>query len=145
MIDVLYMEDDRALVVAVRRLLGPAWQLDCAPSLATGIAMMEKYIYDVVLLDLGLLDSDGPETYHSVRDAGYEGPVVVLTGREDAREAAMLLLEGAHDVLRKDGLGNLATVLARAVRQGRLRGPSTTTLESVGAINWAGFMLADKK
>ena len=145
MIDVLYIEDDRTLVVAVRRLLGAAWQLDCAPTLAAGVAMMEKYIYDVLLLDLGLPDSDGSGTYQAIRDAGYEGPVVVLTGHVDAEKATMLLLEGAHDVLRKDGLSKLPATLARAVRQGKLRNPSTSTLEQVSAINWTGFMLTDKK
>ena len=145
MIDVLYIEDDRSLVVAVRRLLGRAWQLDSAPSLETGVAMLGEYIYDVVLLALGLPDSAGAATYQALRESGYEGPVVVLTGHVDSKEATMLLLDGAHDVLRKDGLAGLPKALARAVRQGRLRRPSRRTLDAVDKVDWAGFMLSEHK
>lgn len=70
---------------------------------------------DLVLLDLGLPDSEGLETIDRVT-AGADGiPVIVLTGQADDPELAVnALRRGAHDYLVKGRSG--ASELARAIR-----------------------------
>lgn len=69
---------------------------------------------DVVLLDLGLPDSQGLDTLVRLREGVADVPIVVLTGLDDEELAGRALQHGAQDYVVKgriDGAG-----LARAVR-----------------------------
>ncbi len=70
---------------------------------------------DLVLLDLGLPDSQGLETVDRVTAGANGVPVIVLTGQSDDPELAVSALRrGAHDYLVKGRTG--ASELARAIR-----------------------------
>src|SRR5262249_45467525 len=69
---------------------------------------------DVVLLDLGLPDSDGLDTFLELRRHAPALPVVVLTGLADETLGARAVQEGAQDYLVKGQVEG--RVLARAVR-----------------------------
>jgi PAS domain S-box-containing protein/putative nucleotidyltransferase with HDIG domain len=69
---------------------------------------------DVILLDLGLPDSQGPETFHQVRPLVQGIPIVVLSGLDDRELALNLVREGAQDYLVK-GLVN-GELLLRTMR-----------------------------
>lgn len=56
---------------------------------------------DVVLLDLGLPDSQGIDTFRRVQEAGPRLPVVVLTASASDELALRTLREGAQDHLVK--------------------------------------------
>ncbi len=60
--------------------------------------------YDIVLLDLSLLDSHGIETYQHLRAAAPRIAVVVLSGNNDEELALELVQSGAQDYLPKDSL-----------------------------------------
>ena len=52
--------------------------------------------FDVVLLDLGLPDSQGLDTLRTLRQANPQMAIVVMTGRDDEELALKALQEGAR-------------------------------------------------
>jgi signal transduction histidine kinase len=113
---VLLVEDDadqRELTeIALRQTM--ACELRQAERLSEALECLEQAEYDVVLLDLGLPDSDGLETIAAVRKATEVTPIVVLTGLNDEQTALQSLNDGAQDYLPK----NLSSpdALARTIR-----------------------------
>ncbi|MBT3660827.1 MAG: response regulator [Rhodospirillaceae bacterium] len=57
--------------------------------------------YDVILLDLGLPDSDGLELLKSWRDRGDETPVLIVTARDGVDDRVVGLNLGGDDYLVK--------------------------------------------
>jgi PAS domain S-box-containing protein/diguanylate cyclase (GGDEF)-like protein len=66
-----------------------------------GVNRQSKIPFDVLLLDLGLPDSTGMDTFLRVYDKKPEIPTVVLTGLNDETLAAQLVNSGAQDYLVK--------------------------------------------
>ncbi len=56
---------------------------------------------DAVLLDQVMPDWSGPETYARLREAGYDGTVIMLSPRPDSAELRKLLADGVHCLLPK--------------------------------------------
>ncbi len=65
-------------------------------------ALRRRKSADVVLLDLGLPDTNGLDGVMRLVSEAPEMPVVVLTGREDADLGLRAVREGAQDFLLKD-------------------------------------------
>jgi len=91
-----------------------AFELEMATSLAEARTRLNSGKYDVILLDLGLPDSDGIETYERIAEAAPELPVVVLSGTGDSALAFQTVERGAQDYLAK-GIVD-ADLLARSIR-----------------------------
>jgi len=68
---------------------------------------------DVMLLDLGLPDSQGLETFTRLRDAAPGIAIIVLTGNSDVELAVRAVKEGAQDFLVKDRVN--ADLLTRSI------------------------------
>jgi len=62
---------------------------------------LARHAVDVVLLDLGLPDSQGLDAIRRIRAAAPEVPLIVLTGTDDDVLAATSLPQGAQDYLVK--------------------------------------------
>ena len=89
-------------------------ELDQVERLKTGLEHLARAKPDVILLDLGLPDSQGLETFARVFAQAPEVPIVVLTGLNDAEQAVEAVTAGAQDYLVKgDVSGGL---LVRAIR-----------------------------
>jgi DNA-binding NarL/FixJ family response regulator len=73
-----------------------------ARTLAGGLAELAEGDCDVILLDLGLPDVNGLDSYRSVAHAQPEAPVVVVTGFDDERTAREAVRLGVQDYLLKD-------------------------------------------
>jgi signal transduction histidine kinase/DNA-binding NarL/FixJ family response regulator len=123
---VLLIEDNLGDARYIRELLAEAgpgvFDVEYADSLRSGLARLAAHGVDVVLIDLGLPDSTGIETFRSVYTAAREIPVVVLSGLEDEVLALEAVHEGAQDYLTKgqaDGV-LLPRVLRYAIERGRL-------------------------
>lgn len=100
--------------------------------LSSGLARLTEKGADLVLLDLGLPDSEGIDTLRRLRAAVPTVPIIVLTGLNDESVAINAVRDGAQDYLVKDGLDCQA--LIRAIRYARERHRLTTALQ-----NWALF------
>jgi len=102
---VLQIDDDDIDVMLVKRTLAKytkptKFVLESAASLADGLNLLKTKPYDVLLLDLGLPDSNGIET---VKNAGKVTniPIVVLTGLENEETGLEAIKNGASDYLVK--------------------------------------------
>jgi diguanylate cyclase (GGDEF)-like protein len=94
--------------------LDPAFQLVVADRLATGLARLVEGGIDVVLLDLSLPDSQGPDTFIKVQAQMPDMAVVVLTGLDDEALALQAMQAGAQDYLVKGQIDR--NLLGRAIR-----------------------------
>jgi len=105
-IRVLQIDDDEIDVRLVKRALGkctkPAkFVVESAPCLAEGLNLLKTRHYDILLLDLGLPDSNGIETVQSVCKVNSNVPIVVLTGLENEETGLEAIKSGASDYLVK--------------------------------------------
>ncbi|MFI7211487.1 response regulator transcription factor [Micromonospora maritima] len=77
---------------------------------------------DLVLLDLGLPDRDGIEVCRSLRAAGSEAGIIILTARGEERDRIVGLRSGADDYLVKPfSLAELAARIEAVMRRARPR------------------------
>ena len=117
-IRVLLVEDNPGDARLVGEILQEApeapFHLECADRLATAIARLECERVDVLLLDLGLPDSQGLATFRDIHAVQPAVPVVVLSGAADERLAMEAVQAGAQDYLVKGAESR--QVLTRALR-----------------------------
>jgi len=146
---VLLIEDNRAQAQFIREVLRDVkeaqFHIEHKGLLAAGLKRIAQGGIDIVLLDLGLPDSDGLSTLSSVRGRAPDVPVVVLTGMDDGEMALTAVREGAQDYVVKgqeDGAGlarSMLYAIARAQLQAKVRTMSLTD-ELTGLNNRRGFM-----
>lgn len=70
--------------------------------------------FDMVLLDLGLPDSQGLDTYHAIHKTAPDTPIIMLTGTDDEQVGIEAIRCGAGDFLFK-GENSFNDVLVRTV------------------------------
>ena len=98
----LVIEDNRRLAALIGKGCEKAgFAVDACHDLDTARAALGTARYDVAVLDLGLPDGDGLDLLSSVRKAGNELPVLVLTARDTVGARVEGLNAGADDYLLK--------------------------------------------
>jgi len=121
-ISILLVEDnpgDRRLIQemlaeASTDELGVIFDLKHVDRLQAGMEYLGQSKVEVVLLDLGLPDSQGLETLRRLHAQASEMPIVVLTGLNDEMVGAQAVNEGAQDYLIKGQVDSL--LLRRTIR-----------------------------
>jgi Flp pilus assembly CpaE family ATPase len=101
---VLLIEDDpdyEKLMSSVLAACGNTFEVKSASSLAAGLALIEQYLPELILVDLNLPDSSGYETFLQVREHAGQIPIIVLTGLDDDHAAVLAVEDGAQDYLVK--------------------------------------------
>jgi PAS domain S-box-containing protein len=78
-----------------------AFEINDVDKLSTGLEDMSREGIDVILLDLGLPDSQGLKTLTRALEKAGRVPIVVLTGLADENIGVMAVKEGAQDYLIK--------------------------------------------
>lgn len=95
-------EDDRYLLT---RMLeqdpGKYYELEITDILQAGIDILHKREFDVILLDLGLNESQGIETLKLLLNQKFTIPVIVLTGNNQSVLGEQAIKEGAEDFIPK--------------------------------------------
>jgi signal transduction histidine kinase len=125
-IRVLIVEDNAGDARLIREHLADGLSLrfavEWANRLSGGLQRLDEGGVDVVLLDLGLPDSQGLDTFAKLADRAPDVPVVVLTGLDDEALAVEALRKGAQDYLAKQDVSGatLARVLRYAIERHRL-------------------------
>lgn len=121
-IKVLHIEDDRGSADVVRAMLstvpGGAFELERVDRLDKGLERLAKGDIDVVLLDLGLPDCHGLETFTRTRTISPQTAIIVCTAADDEELAIHAMHEGAQDYLSKSMIQGSAgrLLLTRAIR-----------------------------
>lgn len=116
-IEILLIEDNLPDADYLRELLadekGPGFPLTQAGRLAEGLSFLGKRRFDIILLDLGLPDSQGIDTLLAVRKRSPDIPLIVLTGLADQEFAVKAIQSGADDYLIKGQI--TSTLLQRTI------------------------------
>lgn len=99
---ILLVEDDvmlgEAVVLALRQ---SGMDVDWARDGIHATNALEGYVYDAVLLDLGLPRREGMDVLRSFRKNGSNVPVMILTARDSVQDRVRGLDAGADDYLLK--------------------------------------------
>jgi DNA-binding NarL/FixJ family response regulator len=104
-IKVLMIEDNISDVLLVREMLKearvPRFDLCVADRLESGIERLGQDHYDVVILDLGLPDSQGLESLRELCRRFPNVPILVMTGLAEGDVGIKAVQEGAQDYVLK--------------------------------------------
>jgi PAS domain S-box-containing protein len=112
--NILIVEDEPALSSLYENVLSRQGMVRCCGNLESALEALREHAYEVVLLDLGLPDSQGLESLARIRRHAPEAAVVITTGAGDENLALEALRNGAQDYLLKDRLDS--STLVRAIR-----------------------------
>ena len=112
---VLLIEDNPgdAELIAISLEGAGGFQLEVCGRLSEAVERIARNGLDLILLDLGLPDSEGLDTFLRVNARAPHVPIVVLTGSEDDTLALQAVREGAQDYLVK---GVASSLLLRSLR-----------------------------
>jgi len=126
-IKVLLIEDNPGDVRFIKEMLnevqGVNYNLCYEGQLQTGLTHLSKDRVDVVLLDLGLPDSQGLDTFSKLYIHAKDVPIVVLTGLRDETTALNAVQMGAQDYLIKGSVvegRRLSRVIRYAIERKRV-------------------------
>lgn len=123
---------------AIRKSMIDRFEMVTVNRLEQALEQMARQSFDAVLLDLGLPDSSGIESFRAVRAAVAQTPVIILSGCDDQATALAAVDQGARDYLVKGeftGDGVLRCVrhsIERARLEEQLR--QSQKLEAIGAL-----------
>ncbi len=101
---ILLIEDNPGDERLFREHLGTktSCDIETASELKDVLKRLDGEEFDLILADLGLLDSQGLNTVASLLAHAAETPVVVLTGADDRELAERAIQAGAQDYLAKN-------------------------------------------
>ena len=118
---ILLVDDDDDLREALSEQLVMTEDFDVfeADSGATAMQKTKEGLYDLIILDVGLPDTDGRELCRLMRKQGVKAPVLMLTGHDSDADTILGLDAGANDYVTKPFkfpvlLARIRAVLRRA-------------------------------
>ena len=144
---ILLVDDDTDLREALAEQLLATEEFDVFEA-GTGAEAVEKArnaLYDLVVLDVGLPDTDGRELCKRLRKQGVKCPVVMLTGHDTDADTILGLDSGANDYITKPF--KFPVLLARLRAQLRTHEQSEDAVFQLGPYTFkpAMKMLIDAK
>lgn len=99
---ILIVEDDKTLGAAISRSLRQeGFAVDWVETARAALQCLSAENFDLLVLDLGLPDSDGHAVVRKVRELGQSLPVLILTARDALDERVKGLDTGADDYVIK--------------------------------------------
>ena len=117
-IHVLLIEDNPTDALLLRQACAAVPLMPCTftyvERLSDGLKCLSEARFDVLLLDLGLPDSQGLETFAKVKALASAVPIVILTGLDDETLGLQAVRAGAQDYLLKAHIDGY--IVTRAIR-----------------------------
>lgn len=117
-IKVLLIEDNLGDALIIREMLKEVkttkFKLKHAKRLSEGLEYLNDDVFDIILLDLALPDSNGIETFNITKKQAPDLPIIILTGLSDEEFAINAVGEGAQDYLVKAEVDS--RLLARSMK-----------------------------
>ena len=144
---ILLVDDDDDLREALSEQLVMTEDFDVfeAGSGADGMEKVKQGLYDLVILDVGLPDTDGRELCRRMRKVGVKCPILMLTGHDTDADTILGLDAGANDYVTKPF--KFPVLLARIRAQLRQHEQSEDAVFQMGPYTFkpAQKMLVDVK
>jgi len=135
-IKVLLIEDSPGDARLIEEMLsevnGTPFDVENVSRLSDGLTRIAKGGIDAVLLDLGLPDSVGLDTFKKIQDHAPEVPIVMLTGLDDTELALEGMRMGAQDYLVKGSADG--DLLARTLRYAIERKAAEARIEHLNSV-----------
>ncbi|MFN8134143.1 MAG: sigma-54 dependent transcriptional regulator [Bacteroidales bacterium] len=118
---ILIIDDERAIRNALREILEyENYLVDEAEDGATGIELVNKESYDVILCDIKMPKMDGIEVLENIQKT-TDAPVVMISGHGTIETAVEAIRKGAYDFIAKPlDLNRLLITLRNAMDKSRL-------------------------
>lgn len=124
MTHILIVEDEPRIVSFLEKgLQSNGFTTTPATNSNDAIAIALDGSIDLMILDLGIPGQDGLELLGSLRGQGFQGPIIILTGRDDIQDKVTGFEVGADDYVTKPF--RFEELLARI--RARLRVPAAST------------------
>ncbi|MEM8591463.1 MAG: response regulator transcription factor, partial [Pseudomonadota bacterium] len=100
---ILLIDDDEDLREALGEQLLMTDEFDVFEGGSGGEAMekIKEGLYDLIILDVGLPDTDGRELCRLMRKQGVKSPILMLTGHDTDADTILGLDAGANDYVTK--------------------------------------------
>src|SRR5919201_3577467 len=99
---ILVVDDDVSLRTALERVLAASgFEVAVAEDGDEALSLLRKRQFDAVVLDVVMPGRDGIEVCQSLRRAGSQLPILMLTARDTIRDRVTGLEAGADDYLTK--------------------------------------------
>lgn len=116
-IELLLFEDnlgDAGLIEEMLEESDGVYHLEVVETLEEGLVLLKDSFFDIILLDLGLPDSDGIDTLIDVHKISTKTPIIVLTGLNKEEIGIFAVKIGAQDYLIKKEIDS--KLLKRSIR-----------------------------
>ncbi len=99
---ILLIEDDELLVGQLtQKLEQHGFTLDCSYDGQDGLYRAREFVYDLIIVDIGLPIMSGTEVVKQLRQENYKQPILILTARSSWQDKVYGLKAGADDYLVK--------------------------------------------
>jgi DNA-binding response OmpR family regulator len=151
LLKILIIEDNSGDVDLVREMLNRtspgSFSIESVKRLSEGLSRLKKGGIDVVLLDLGLPDSSGLNSFREICKENPEIPILVMTGLADETIGMQAVQEGAQDYLIKGTVEGklLGRIIRFAIERRRLLDERDTYIaqlkEAMGNIRTLSSLL----
>ncbi len=147
MTNALVVEDNYEYAQMLHTVLAGSqrYNLTHVARLNDSLDVLKQDQFDIILLDLGLPDSEGLDTFSQIFDAAPETPIVVISALDDKDVALKAVRDGAQDYLVKAEMSahSLSRALQYAIERHRtmiqLKQASLVD-ELTGLLNRRGFI-----
>ncbi|GAA4222651.1 response regulator transcription factor [Sagittula sp. NFXS13] len=138
--NILLVDDDEDLreALAEQLVMTEDFEVFEADSAATAMARAKEQIYDLIILDVGLPDTDGRELCRLMRKQGVKSPILMLTGHDSDADTILGLDAGANDYVTKPF--KFPVLLARIRAQLRQHEQSEDAVFTVGPYTFKPAM-----
>src|SRR5947208_3560683 len=133
---ILIVDDDTDLrdTLVEQLSLHDEFEASAVDTGAKGASAAKANSPDLVLMDVGLPDTDGREVVRSLRKGGFKAPIIMLTGHDTDSDTILGLESGANDYVAKPF--RFAVPLARIRAQLRQHEASEDAVFSVGPYSF---------
>ncbi|OSQ53231.1 response regulator transcription factor [Marivita geojedonensis] len=138
--NILLVDDDDDLREALAEQLVitedfEVFEADCGTA---AMGRVKEQLYDLIILDVGLPDTDGRELCRLMRKQGVKAPVLMLTGHDSDADTILGLDAGANDYVTKPF--KFPVLLARIRAQLRQHEQSEDAVFSLGPYTFKPSM-----
>ena len=132
--NILVVDDDNAHRIMLRTLIGGwGYEVSEADDGAAAIDRVKEQSYDLVLMDVRMVQVSGLEALAQIKLHNPAIPVIIMTAYSSVDTAVKALKQGAHDYLTKPlDFDKLRITIERAMEHTRLKEENRQLKESLG-------------